>query len=64
MRHAKESALRRRMDEAMVLRGFSPRTREAYLAGVAGLARYYHCAPDRLDADRIQTYLLYLITEK
>ena len=64
MNHSKGSALRRRMDEAMVLRGFSPRTREAYLACVTGLARHYHCAPDRLDADRIQAYLLYLITER
>jgi site-specific recombinase XerD len=64
MNHSKGSALRRRMDEAMVLRGFSLRTREAYLACVMGLARYYHCAPDRLDADRIQAYLLYLITER
>ena len=58
------SALRKRMDDAMVLRGFSPRTREAYLAGVAGLARYYGCAPDELDGPRIQAYLLHLVVER
>lgn len=58
------SVLRQRMDEAMVLRGFSARTRECYLRCVAGLARHYHCPPDRLDAAQIQTCLLYLIEER
>ncbi len=56
--------LRQRMDDAMVLRGFALRTRETYLACVAGLAKHYHCSPDRLDAQQIQSYLLHLITEK
>ena len=56
--------LRQRMDDAMVLRGFALRTRETYLACVAGLAKYYHCSPDRLDAQQIQSYLLHLITER
>lgn len=56
--------LRQRMDDAMVLRGFALRTRETYLACVAGLAKHYGCAPDRLSAEQIQSYLLYLITEK
>ena len=56
--------LRQRMDDAMVLRGFALRTRETYLACVAGLAKHYHCSPDRLNAEQIQAYLLYLITEK
>lgn len=58
------TTLRKRMIDAMVLRGFSPRTRESYVACVAGLARYYHCAPDRLDAQQIQAYLLHLIEER
>jgi len=56
--------LRQRMDDAMVLRGFALRTRKTYLACVAGLAKHYHCSPDRLDAEQIQAYLLHLITEK
>jgi site-specific recombinase XerD len=56
--------LRQRMDDAMVLRGFALRTRETYLACVAGLAKHYHCSPDRLDAEQIQSYLLHLITER
>jgi site-specific recombinase XerD len=48
----------------MVLRGCALRTRETYLACVAGLAKHYHCSPDRLDAEQIQSYLLHLITER
>lgn len=58
------SELRQRMLDAMVLRGFAERTKESYLACVSGLARYYRCSPDTLDAAAIQTYLLHLITEK
>jgi site-specific recombinase XerD len=56
--------LRNRMDEAMVLRGFSPRTRESYLACVRALAKHYSQPPEGLDGPRIQAYLLHLITER
>jgi len=56
--------LRNRMDEAMVLRGFSPRTRESYLACVKALAKHYWQPPDVLDGPKIQAYLLHMITEK
>ena len=56
--------LRKQMDDAMVLRGFSPRTRETYLACVRALAKYYRQPPDALDAPRLQAYLLHLINEK
>ncbi len=56
--------LRRRMEDAMVLRGLAVRTRETYLACVAALARHYRRSPDELDAKQIQAYLLHLIQEK
>jgi len=56
--------LRREMDNAMVLRGFSPRTRECYLACVAALAQHYGQSPDGLDVAQIQAYLLHLIGER
>lgn len=56
--------LRNRMHEAMVLRGFSPRTREAYVACVRALAKHYRQPPDVLDGPRIQAYLLHLICER
>ena len=58
------SKLRERMDEAMVLRGFSPRTRESYLAWVSKLARHYQRSPDGLEAVALQSYLLHLIQDK
>jgi len=58
------TTLRRKMDDAMVLRGFSPRTREAYLACVRALARHYDKSPDGLDSAQIQNYLLHLIRKK
>ena len=48
----------------MVLRGFSPRTRESYLACVRALAKHYRQSPDVIDGPRIQAYLLHLITER
>lgn len=58
------SQLRQRMDDAMVLRGFAVRTREAYLSCVTALARHYRSPPDQLGTDQLQAYLLVLITEK
>src|SRR5947208_410675 len=42
------SELRARMLRDMTVRGFSPRTHEAYIRQVVGLARHYHRAPDQL----------------
>lgn len=56
--------LRKRMDDAMVLRGFAQRTRETYLACVAALAKHYGRSPERIDVGQVQAYLLHLITER
>ena len=56
--------LRRRMIDAMLLRGFAPRTREAYCDAVIALAKHYDRSPDVLSAEQLQNYLLHLITEK
>lgn len=56
--------LRKRMDDAMLLRGFAERTRETYLSCVSALARYYGTSPDTLSPEQLQAYLLHLITEK
>ncbi|MBK8525466.1 MAG: site-specific integrase [Betaproteobacteria bacterium] len=58
------SELRKRMHDAMLLRGFSERTRETYLRCVSALAKHYGRSPDTLDTAAIQAYLLHLITEK
>jgi integrase/recombinase XerD len=56
--------LRRRMIDAMLLRGFAARTQEAYCDAVVALAKHYHRSPDTLSAEQLQSYLLYLITQK
>lgn len=56
--------LRKRMNDAMVLRGLAERTKESYLACVEALAKHYWRSPDTLDAEAIQSYLPHLITEK
>ena len=56
--------LRQRMNDAMALRGFAPRTQEAYCAAVAALARHYRRSPEILGAEQLQSYLLHLIRER
>ena len=56
--------LRRRMDEAMIVRGMADRTREAYLWAVTGLAKGYHRPPDEISDAEVQAYLLHLIRDR
>src|SRR5262249_39004266 len=58
------SELRSRMIRDMIVRGFSPRTHEAYIRQVVGLARYYHRPPDQLSADEVQAYIAHLFTDR
>ena len=55
--------LRNKMIDAMKLRRFSLRTEEAYLGAVSALAKYYNLAPDQINSDKIQAYLLQLTVE-
>jgi integrase/recombinase XerD len=56
--------LRQRMIDDMVLRAMSPRTQEAYLGAVFGLAKYYRRSPDSLSEAEVQAYVLYVIQER
>lgn len=58
------TSLRHQMIEAMLLRGFSPRTHETYLCAVTQLAGYYHRSPDRLTLAELQIYFKYLTLER
>lgn len=58
------SALRKQMQADMVVRNFSVRTRESYIASVTGIAKYYKRSPDTLTEDEVQRYLLHLIEER
>ena len=56
--------LRRRMDDAMLVRGLADRTRESYLWAVTGLARFYHRSPDQISDGEVEAYLVHLIRDR
>ena len=56
--------LRQKMINDMKLRRFAPKTQEAYVSAVAGLAKHYNQSPDLLDKEKIQAYLLHLMDER
>lgn len=56
--------LREQMQHDLVVRGMSPRTQEADLAAVAGLAKHYHQRPDTLSTQQVEGYVRYLIEQR
>ncbi len=56
--------LRQRMLDAMILRGFAPRSQDVYLSAVIRLSQHYNSSPDLLSDDQIQAYLLHLLKER
>lgn len=58
------SPLRQAMLDAMELRAFAQRTREAYLHWAIELARYTHTSPEQLDAADLERFLLHLLREQ
>jgi integrase/recombinase XerD len=58
------SALRQKMLQRMQLRGFSPRTEQAYIGWIIRLAAFYHISPDQLDDEQLQTFMLDLINNQ
>jgi len=58
------SKLRQQLIRELVLRGYSPRTQEAYVHAVYQLAKYHRRSPDELSDDQIKDYLFYLAETK
>lgn len=56
--------LRKRMDDALVARGYASRTRSSYLWAVTSLARFYRRAPDQISDEEVQAYLVHLHRER
>lgn len=52
--------LRQRLIEDMQLRGFSPRTQEAYVHAVHRLAQHFHKSPDLITDEDLRQYFLHL----
>ena len=58
------SELRTRFEQHLILSRLSPKTREAYVRTVVGLAKYYKQSPDKLNNEQIQQYLFYLLEHR
>ncbi|MEA2261461.1 MAG: integrase/recombinase XerD, partial [Acidobacteriaceae bacterium] len=56
--------LRERMLEELERRNYSPGTAKAYLFAAKQFAEHFHRAPNRLGAERIREYQLYLFRER
>jgi integrase/recombinase XerD len=56
--------LRQRLIRELQLRQLAPRTIEAYVAAVAGLAKFYERSPDQIQLEEVRSYLHYLIAER
>jgi integrase/recombinase XerD len=56
--------LRQRMTEDMRIRNLSSRTQASYLQQVSQFARYFGKSPDKLGAEDIRAYHLYLTKER
>lgn len=56
--------LRKRLQEELRLRNFSPETVRSYTATVADFARYCHKSPDQLGPEHVRSYQLYLLNER
>jgi site-specific recombinase XerD len=56
--------LRQRMTDDMRIRNLSSHTQASYLQQVSQFARYFGKSPDKLDAEDIRAYQLYLTKER
>lgn len=56
--------LRRRMEEELTVRGYSPATTRAYLGAVKNFARFHGRSPEQMGAEEVRTYLLHMTQEK
>src|SRR5499426_3521729 len=56
--------LRTKMIHDMQWQRLAPKTKKAYIAAVAGLAKFYGCSPAHLRPDQIRSYLHHLRVER
>jgi integrase/recombinase XerD len=58
------SKLSEKMNDDMILCGFSKSTREVYISCVRRMAKYYRRSPDKVSNEEVQQYILYLLKGK
>jgi|SRR5271165_3213278 len=56
--------LRQRMLHELQRRNYSPSTIRGYLGAVRQFAEHFHCSPERLGAEHLRRYQLFLLQEK
>ena len=56
--------LRQRLVDDLRLRNYSPRTIEAYVAGVARLAKHFNRSPDQLGVEDLRRFQLHLLEQQ
>jgi integrase/recombinase XerD len=56
--------LRKRMTDDLRLRNYSDRTTLTYTNAVADFARHFHKSPDKMGAEEIRQYQLYLLAAR
>jgi site-specific recombinase XerD len=52
------------MHDAMLVRGFAVRTRQAYIEAIAKLAHFYHANPALLSPGQVEAWLLHLVRDR
>ncbi|BCA97152.1 putative integrase/recombinase y4qK (plasmid) [Legionella antarctica] len=58
------SKLSNKMNNDMLLHGFSFNTRKSYITSIRRMANYYNRSPDKISNDEIEQYLLHLLKDK
>ena len=58
------SPLRQRLIDDLRIRNYSPRTIEAYVAGVARLAKHFQRSPDQLGVEQLRQFQLHLLEQQ
>jgi site-specific recombinase XerD len=56
--------LRQRMLDAMMQRGFAPRTQESYVQAIRRMAKYYRRDPATYTSEEVQAYLLHMVKDR
>jgi integrase/recombinase XerD len=58
------SKLSNKMNNDMLIHGFSFNTRKSYITSIRRMAKYYNRSPEQISNEEIKQYLLYLLKEK
>jgi len=58
------SKLSDKMNDGMLLHGYSQNTRIVYINSIRSMAKYYHRSPEKINNDEVERYILYLLKDK